>query len=485
MADLNLAKFKKVGADKHHTTLKHENGHTLRVAHAPLSPRTRKELDRLPIHAADGADTADIDQDNQVPTQDPAAQSILQAPAPDTVQNAPASPQDDYAPAYNQAKQNHAKEYAQEDAAFEQDMKNGHITPETYQSLFAKKDTLGKIGSIFGLMLAGAGSGLTGQPNAALGMMNQQIQNDINAQIQSKTNAQNFYKLNLQQQLQGGQLQKMGQESQLAGAQTQNAIADAKQKAYALANMQGNRAALHDMTQRVNQMPDGPAKQQQMQSLALMYQAVNNENYQIGDRASAASALTSLGNQAGGNQENNFQNSNTALRVGGQPDLAQNRENKHFPGIQGQASTNLSGGDREFLNSGITFQKQLDDFANWTKQHSGSLSPSAIKEGQAKAADLQGAYRQATHGGVYKEGEQNFIGKLIDEDPTKFFNSIRVLPSLKAIGDDNKQRVDQYAKNLGFQGFAAGQSAAAQPQYKVSNGVKYMRGPNGEAVKAP
>ena len=62
--------------------------------------------------------------------------------------------------------------------AVAKDYGNGHITPKTYHDLFSKnadgsdRGTLSKIGMIFGLMLGGAGSGLTHQPNAALGMMN-------------------------------------------------------------------------------------------------------------------------------------------------------------------------------------------------------------------------------------------------------------------------------------------------------------------------
>ena len=103
-----------------------------------------------------------------------------------------------------------------------------------------------------------------------------------------------------------------------------------------------------------------------------------------------------------------------------------------------------------------------------------------MKTGQTLAAELQGAYRQATHGGVYKEGEQNFISKVITDNPTAFFNKVRVLPQLKALSQENQARVDQLVKSKGFSGYQG--TAASQPQYKVYNGVKYMRGPNGEAV---
>lgn len=88
--------------------------------------------------------------------------------------------------------QNALQGYA-EDMAFHQDLNNGQITPETYQSLFAKKDTLGKIGTIFGLLLSGAGSGLAHQPNALLGMMDNQIKNDLEAQKTNQGNKLSWY----------------------------------------------------------------------------------------------------------------------------------------------------------------------------------------------------------------------------------------------------------------------------------------------------
>jgi hypothetical protein len=75
------------------------------------------------------------------------------------------------------------------------DFNNGKITPETYGSLFAKKDTLGKIGTIFGLLLGGIGGGLTHTPSAALQMMQKQIDNDLEAQKATKGNE--FNALNL------------------------------------------------------------------------------------------------------------------------------------------------------------------------------------------------------------------------------------------------------------------------------------------------
>lgn len=77
--------------------------------------------------------------------------------------------------------------------AFSKDLEGGAIKPETYHSLYEKKDTLGKVGTLFGLLVSGAGSGLTGQPNALLAMMDKQIQNDLESQKTTQSNKANWY----------------------------------------------------------------------------------------------------------------------------------------------------------------------------------------------------------------------------------------------------------------------------------------------------
>lgn len=57
-----------------------------------------------------------------------------------------------------------------------EDVNNGHIDPDHYMS---SKSDWGKARTAIGLILGGIGSGLTGQPNAALDFINKQIDRDI------------------------------------------------------------------------------------------------------------------------------------------------------------------------------------------------------------------------------------------------------------------------------------------------------------------
>jgi len=335
---------------------------------------------------------------------------------------------------------------------------NGHIQPQTYHDLFAKKDTLGKIGTLFGLLLGGAGSGLTGQPNVVLEMMNKQIDNDLHAQQESVTNKQNFLRINQDNIMKQSQAKALDQET--------------KAKAWALTKTQMNYAALHDLVTNVNKMPPGPQKDQAMQTLAMMNQGIQNENFNILDRAAAGAAFyktlfgTPEAQAAPGTPqaEQSFQQQVKARKaLGPQGEkIAEDMEAKHYPGIPGQASMPLNADDRNQIHTGIAFDRAVKTFRDWASKHSGDLNFKDKAYGHALAADVQGAYRQATKGGVYKEGEQNFISGIIDENPTKFFNEIRVLPKLDATINQNQLRLDQILKDKGFAGFPGAKGAVSE-----------------------
>lgn len=55
---MNLAKFKRVSSDKNTTTLRHDDGHEIKVAHSALSPKLRGHLASLPEHKESNAPKA-------------------------------------------------------------------------------------------------------------------------------------------------------------------------------------------------------------------------------------------------------------------------------------------------------------------------------------------------------------------------------------------------------------------------------------------
>jgi hypothetical protein len=177
-------------------------------------------------------------------------------------------------PTYQQQKH---QEMAQEMTSFQHDLDQGFITPKTYQDLFHDKSTLGKIGTIFGLMLSGAGSGLSHQSNALMDMMNKQISNDLDAQKSSASNRMNFHQLANQSVLQQAQANHLNTENMI--------------QAQSYKFMMAQRVAVHDLAQRVAAMPEGsPQKQQGQLALASMSQAMNNGQFNMMDVASAGMA---------------------------------------------------------------------------------------------------------------------------------------------------------------------------------------------------
>lgn len=444
-------------------------------APTPGSPQATGKFDPTYVNphglAPEPEENPQPDQAQAAPAAAPKAQPKA-ARAPAGGGGAPAMPENAVQPGSPEAQaqmapapvQNLKGELTAEQQAWQNDLNNGHIQPKTYHDLFEKKSTLGKIGTIFGLLLGGAGSGLTHQPNALIEMMDREIMNDLEAQKQSKANAQNYYRLNLEHQKNEMEKRKLTLQEQMAPAQLRAMDVETQIKAYTLAQSQMLQSSYHNLVMNVNKMPEGPQKEAAKQQLGMIYSKIGEKINNLNDQAAGAAEYYNMmfgpqGSAGGASDESQFQRRMNGMRALGPAgeSRAKDIEAKHFPGLKGQASIELTPGDREAINSGMDFDQKLHRFMKWTAQHSGDISPSDRHQGEAMAAELQGAYRQATHGGVYKEGEQNFISKLIDSEPTKFFNEIRVMPQLRAIAHENRARLNQMVKSKGFEGYEGAQ----------------------------
>lgn len=83
--------------------------------------------------------------------------------------------------------------YQDKDAQLEKAVQDHKIDPDRYWN---NKSTGSKIAAIIGVALGGFGSGLTGQPNAALGMLKDAAQKDIAAQMNDQSKNMNLWKMN-------------------------------------------------------------------------------------------------------------------------------------------------------------------------------------------------------------------------------------------------------------------------------------------------
>lgn len=273
---IDLSRFKKIAGNDKVSTLRHSKGHEIKIAHSSLSPEMREHLANLPVHMAEGGDPMAIDPESPTEADDAAFAEAI-PPKPEVMPNAGTI--DVVAPRRQAAPT--TQDLDNEAAAYADDVQRGYIKPETMASLFAKKDTVGKIGTIFGLLVGGAGAGLTHQPNALLGMMQKEIDNDLEAQKMSNSNAQNWLRLSHEHEMQQANVSKTGAETMESlgraskvPAETSEIEAraashrgDAELKAIDAAKTRMQISILHQLTGTVNNMPAGPAKQAALDTL--------------------------------------------------------------------------------------------------------------------------------------------------------------------------------------------------------------------------
>lgn len=346
---LDLSRFKKVGSDKKTTTLRHAKGHEIRIAHSGLTPKMREMVDALEKHEDPKmmAGGGRVD-DDKMPDLDPASPEPIteEAPVPAALPvDRQANPQsltpnvtgpDDEQPqqvaqdtavppkpavmpvaatvdVQGQRPQRDPKQIAQEmtdhDLTFQKDMAMGRIKPQTYHDLYEKKDTLGKIGTIFGLLLGGAGAGLAHGPNQALEMMNREIQNDFEAQKQTQSNAQNWYQQTLAHEMQKAQMGQMNvqnmntltqmgkvpSEIKEAEARTRGIDADTLLKSSAQAINMMKIGAVQSLQDQANKMAPGPQKDEMQKAVDQVNSAVQQDislnNQKTADQIAARDKL--------------------------------------------------------------------------------------------------------------------------------------------------------------------------------------------------
>lgn len=415
------------------------------------------------------------------PSRAPASQQPMQPDmAPQQAPEQEAPPQD-----YNGLKDSVKQQYIEEDQAFQHDLNNGHITPLTYHDLFAKKDTLGKIGSIFGLLLGGAGAGLTHGPNMALQMMDKVITNDLEAQKQSKSNAHNFTSLNQARLLQQAQIPRLLAEGKLTQAQAQSAQQDIGIKANAFARMQASRTALHALAANIQNMPAGsPQRQQAEATLAMMSQAVNNDNFGIADRAAAQSALLGYANpssggassgangqnpgqsaQNGGNDpEQSFQNNQRMLRMSGNEKLAADNESRHIPGIPGLASQAVPQEAKDKIQNMNILDNKVKDVLNFVDQHKNTTPATMasqqgreiLKQAKQKAEELTSFYNKSVDSLGMTQGRLGWLEEQVKKNPTSLVqNMLGNNATLREIRDSNAARRNLILSGPGGLGFPA------------------------------
>lgn len=304
-----------------------------------------------------------------------------------------------------------------QEAKLQQDVANGHIDPKRYLNSMT---TGGKIATGIGLILGGMGAGLTRGPNTAFQYLQSQIDRDIDAQRTDLGKKQNLLAHNIQ---------LMGN---------------------ARAGMDLTRLQHLDILNSQIRAEAGKAGTPMAQAQALAIEGeIGAKKAEI--KRNMAIQRTMMGGGGSADPESQFQSRMQFLRMNGAEGMAKDLESKHVAGIPGQASVELTAENRNDLQAKHNFDQKLGQYIEFAQKNGGSLNPQVAAHGKALAAELQGLYRQATHGGVYKEGEAHFIDQLIDSNPTKFFNTWRgVIPKAQALLESNRDSLGSLKKSLGF-----------------------------------
>lgn len=414
-----------------------------------------EDVDRTPAEASPDQEPPQAAPDAPV-TQDEPPTSAIQAgsginPADTQAAEKDKTAAQNYQKGFEDYHRENAQQLGTEDAAWQHDLQNGHVSPQTYHDLFAKRDTLGKVGMLFGILASSMGSGLTHQPNAVLGAMDKEIENDYNAQKQSKDNAQNFVKLHQQQALNESNIKLQAKQGTLTDAQTKAELAQAGTLSDARALMKTNRSALASLVAKVQSLPPGEQRSQYEAALAMVSAGVDQKNFNIADLAAGKAAMAKM--LGGGDGQANT----TLLKtMPGMEGVAKDIEEKSVPGV-GRAQIPVPQETRDRLTALNQYDAKAKEYVDFAKQHANNwanLNPaqreSVANQGAAMGANLQSLYRNKIKGGVYKKGEQEFIQQIIPDNPVSWKSSFNAIPKVQQTISDNSNDLQTTAKSVGL-----------------------------------
>lgn len=415
----------------------------------PDQPNSGQPPQVQPIQKMPGLPNTNMAMPQNAPTNQPGAPPMTGGMAaepimPPEVRNMPPA----YQQAYTDAKNKHMQEWAQENAAFEHDLNNGHITPETYKSLMGKKDTLGKVATIFGMLIGGMGSGITGQPNAIMKMMDDQIQRDMTAQTQSKTNAQNFLRIN--------------QGAMTAKAQAQNLAVNTEATHQATAYARTAQTTFHNLVEEGKKITDPQKKAQYNTSLAMLYNKMGDKLVNMGDAQAGAQAFAEMMNNQNAPQssdEGAKQNRWSQMQFMG-PEFAQRAQwesNHSLPNTSGFTDREVESGDREKIKNHDILNNKVKEIVDMANKYNTGVWTNATQQGRdllntarQKASELESYYNTNLDGLGMTPGRLDWLHPQVTDDPTNWMNKLKGSTArLKEIGSSNLMRQNEIYKKYG------------------------------------
>lgn len=352
-----------------------------------------------------------------------------------------------------QAKQKAADTFAQqfkslddERKAHIMDIQEGHIDPNKYWT--GDKNGNGSHSRIMaGIGMLIAGFNPTSNPNAAVQFLQHQMDQNLEAQKANLSSKQNLLAANLRQ------FGNLKDATEMTRIMQNDVVMNELQKASAKAA--------------------APQAQAELQKAMGAFQT---DSMQRAMTLSMRHAMMNLNSQ-GAPAEESIDAMINMMRMTN-PAMAKEMEQRRVPGF-GLATVPVPETVRQNIISHQNVDRAMKEVLNFAQKHSGSLDPKIRAQGAAMMNQLQSQIRVAENQGVYKESEAHFMKETMGDNPAHFFAKYQTVPKIKELQHQKHAELGQLLQGYGLKA----PQQAAEPQYKTVGGIKYMRGPNGEAIR--
>jgi len=519
MRGLNLSSFKKIKEDKHSVTMVSKDGHHIIMAKHALPAVMRKQLEKLPIHLAEGGPTPTpqpgpeaplpegvepVDPDSEEAAAPVAAapdKVVAEAP-PDTHQPASkptASPKASLTDSLNlnnvysnqvgaikaktaaeaglatdQAAIEHQNQLDLQDAAtkwdvtsnsmqnqIEQaltDVRNDHIKPNHYLDTM-KENTGQRIATGIGLLLGGFSSAFTHQGNPAMEWLNSQIDRDIAAQKSNQNNKINVYNGYLDQYKNAAVAENMAKATQLGIYASK--IKEAADKAGTPMAQANGALAISQLQQQMIPL---------VQNAHLMAQASAFNGTGGGGAGSEAQYKTVLAN---------------AQRIN--PELYKDAQSKYVPGV-GVASHSVAQPDAERLANMNELAPLIDKAIADQEQYgmTGAWSVKNRADANSDREAIQVSLNKMTGLNRLNDREYQNYGKQVgDIGGVNLGGTLQTLKNLKAQLDSDRNSA---MTSMGITPFSQAQAPSGlnpqQQQVLQAAQAKYPNVSQGDLIKA-
>lgn len=316
------------------------------------------------------------------------------------------------------------------------DVMNGSVDPRRYWNNLS---TGNKILASISIILGGIGAGLQGNNAKNLGLetINKAIADDIEAQKVNLGKKQSLLSENLKRY---GDLDTATRASALQlNAITQAKVGSALAKTSSAEAKERGAALLLQLGQ---------------QEQALKQELANKKALASGDLTKEQVALLPEKERE------------RIVKIG----------NKYMQAINADSASKA----REIVGNNDALFANLDKLIDLRSQYGAQVIPGQKKsEALALATGIQLSLKEAKKLGTLDKGAEKFMEKLVS-DPTGFDINGSILEQYKALKNAQMREANSKLEALGLE-----RSGLYNPeeQVKVSNGIKYKRGPNGEAIR--